>query len=76
MFTSSTVVFELPVVLALFVNIVSLVVAVAVAKLVPLNMLFAVFVGKMVVMPAVFGVELVVAAVASIIIGACWPFIV
>lgn len=45
-----------------------------VAKLEPLNIVVAVFVGKIVAMPPVlFGVLLAVAAVASIIIGACWP---
>lgn len=45
-----------------------------VAKLAPLSIVVAVFVGKIVAMPPVlFGAVFAVAAVASIIIGACWP---
>lgn len=73
MFTSSAFAFELVVDVALFGKMDSVVLL---PKLVPPSILFAVFVGKMVAMlPPVFGVEFVVAAVASIIIGACWPFI-
>lgn len=71
-FTSSAVVVELAATVA-DVAFVENTVSCVLAKFAPLNIVVAVFVGKMVAM--LFGVAFAVAAVASIIIGACWPLI-
>lgn len=77
MFTSSAPVVVLAAAAAAATAFVENTVSFVVAKLAPPNMAVvaaAVFVGKMVAMPpGLFGVVFAAAAVASIIIGACWP---